>query len=380
MSGDPVSGRAHRTILVTGGCGFIGSHLVDRLVGEGHRVRVLDALEPQVHGAAPPPYLNAGAEYTFASVADPGALAATLDGADAVFHFAASVGVGQSMYEIERYVASNTLATAKLLECVINLPHHPAKLIVASSMSVYGEGAYLCPSCGPTLGARRAEELEAGRWEPRCASCAAELVAVPTRETKAIEPTSVYALTKYDQERLCLSVGASYRLPVVALRFFNVYGPRQALSNPYTGVAAIFSSRIKAGRPPVVYEDGRQRRDFVSVHDVVEACLLVIDDRRADGRVFNVASGRAISVLDLAHSLLDLLGRRGQLEPQISGTFRAGDVRHCFADISALRALGYAPAVELARGLAELAAWAEGVEAEDRFAAAQQELAKKGLV
>jgi dTDP-L-rhamnose 4-epimerase len=370
-----------RTILVTGGCGFIGSHLVDRLVADGHRLRVLDALEPQVHGEGPPDYLNPGAEYTFAPLADRTALAAVLDGADAVFHFAASVGVGQSMYEIERYVASNTLGTAKLLEVVINeSPSRPAKLVVASSMSLYGEGAYACPSCGPAPGSRRAEDLDAGRWEPRCASCGAELIPLPTSESKPIEPTSVYALTKYDQERLCLTVGAAYGLPVVALRFFNVYGPRQALANPYTGVAAIFSSRIKAGRPPVVYEDGRQRRDFVSVHDVVAACLLALDEPRADGRIFNVGSGRSISVLELAHLLLELYGRKGQLEPEISGAFRQGDVRHCFADISALRALGYAPAVELADGLAELAAWAEGVAAEDRFATAQEELTKKGLV
>ncbi|MGH9465158.1 MAG: NAD-dependent epimerase/dehydratase family protein [Thermoanaerobaculia bacterium] len=372
---------AGHTILVTGGCGFIGSHLVDRLVADGQRVRVIDALEPQVHGDGPPPYLNAGADYTFASLADRGALATVLEGADAIFHLAASVGVGQSMYEIERYVASNTLGTAKLLEYVMNeSPSRPAKLVVASSMSVYGEGAYACPTCGPMPGSRRAEDLDASRWEPRCAGCGAELVTLPTRETKPIEPTSVYALTKYDQERLCLSVGAAYEVPVVALRFFNVYGPRQALSNPYTGVAAIFSSRIKAGRPPVVYEDGRQRRDFVSVHDVVAACLLALDEPRADGRIFNVGSGRAISVLELGHLLLDLYGRPSQLEPEISGTFRQGDIRHCFADITALRALGYEPAVDLATGLAELAAWAESVEAEDRFAAAQEELAKKGLL
>jgi dTDP-L-rhamnose 4-epimerase len=285
------------------------------------------------------------------------------------------------MYEIERYVASNTLGTAQLLEYVIEAaPTRPAKLVVASSMSLYGEGAYTCPGCGPTPASRRAEDLAARRWEPSCPRCGAVLVAEPTPESKQADPTSVYALTKYDQERLCLAVGGAYGIPTVALRFFNVYGPRQALSNPYTGVAAIFSSRIKVGRPPVVYEDGRQRRDFVSVHDVVAACLLALDDPRTDGKVFNVASGRSISVLELAHVLLDLYGRTGRLEPEISGTYRQGDIRHCFADVSALRELGYAPAVDLATGLAELAAWAETVPSEDRFAAAQQELAKKGLV
>ncbi len=376
-----MSGSGAESILVTGGCGFIGSHLVDRLVEAGHRVRVLDALEPQVHGDGPPTYLNAGAEYHFTPLANREALATLLADSDVVVHFAASVGVGQSMYEIERYVASNTLGTATLLDLLVNGPaRRPRKLLVASSMSVYGEGAYACPRCGPVAGERLAGDLAAGRWEPRCPACGGDLEPRPTPETKPVEPASVYALSKYDQERLCLTVGRAYALPVVALRFFNVYGPRQALSNPYTGVAAIFSARIKAGRPPVVYEAGRQRRDFVSVHDVVAACLLALGDPRADGSVFNVGSGRSVSVLELAELLLDLYGRSGSLVPEVAGSFRQGDVRHCFADIAAISALGYRPAVELSTGLAELAEWAEGVEAEDRFAAAERELRGKGLV
>lgn len=369
------------TILVTGGCGFIGSHLVDRLVAAGHRVRVLDCLEPQVHGDAPPDYLAPHAEYTFASVEDVDALTRCMDGVDVLFHCAALVGVGQSMYEIERYTRSNTLGTARLMDLLVNgRIHRPRKLVVASSMSVYGEGAYRCASCGTAEPApRRAEDMAAGRWEPACSGCGSSLVPLPTPESKPVDPTSVYALSKYDQERLCLEVGRAYGLPVTALRLFNVYGPRQALSNPYTGVAAIFSSRIKAGRPPVVFEDGAQRRDFVSVHDVVAACTLVMDEPEADFQVLNVGSGRSISIAEMAELLLDLYGRAGTLEPEISGRFRKGDVRHCFADIARIRSLGFEPAVDLRRGLEELAAWAGGAAAQDRFDAARQELEGRGL-
>ncbi|MEM7049138.1 MAG: NAD-dependent epimerase/dehydratase family protein [Acidobacteriota bacterium] len=370
------------TILVTGGAGFIGSHLVDKLVADGHRVRVLDALDPQVHeGGQRPDYLNPQVDYTFASMSDDAALAACLEGVDVVVHFAASVGVGQSMYAIEKYVESNTLGTSKLLDRLVNQGRGQIrKLVVASSMSVYGEGLYDCATCGlQAPGDRSIEQLEAGQWEPRCPSCGEALAPRPTDESKPLDPTSVYALTKYDQERLCVAIGKAYKLPVVALRFFNVYGPRQALSNPYTGVAAIFSSRIKAGNAPLVYEDGQQRRDFVSVYDIVAAVQLVMEHAGADYRVFNVGSGHTVSVVELAELLIELYGKQGELQPEIAGRFRQGDIRHCFADISALRDLGFAPAIELADGLRDLAAWADGQQAEDRFQAAQQELRNKGL-
>ena len=368
-------------VLVTGGCGFIGSHLVDRLVAEGHEVRVLDRLDPQIHGDGPPEYLNPGAEYLYGDVADVTQLAEALDGMEAVVHLAASVGVGQSMYEIESYVGNNSFATAVLLDRIVN--HRPSglvKLVVASSMSIYGEGAYDCPACGRVPGARRQESLEQNRWEPECPSCGAKLAPAPTPESHPPQSSSVYALTKWDQERLCLLIGRAYGLPTVALRLFNVYGPRQALANPYTGVAAIFSSRISSGRPPVVYEDGGQLRDFVSVHDVVGAMGLVLRSDAADGKALNVGSGNSIAVLDLARLLIRLYGREGALEPEVSGRFRQGDIRHCFADISAIRAIGFEPRVELADGLEELSAWAAEAEAEDRFEAAQTELASKGLV
>jgi dTDP-L-rhamnose 4-epimerase len=221
--------------------------------------------------------------------------------------------------------------------------------------------------------------MASGRWEPLCRECREPLVSRPTAETKALDPTSVYALNKLDQETLCLIVGRAYAIPTVALRFFNVYGPRQSLSNPYTGVAAIFSSRIKAGNPPLIYEDGRQLRDFVSVRDVVAACRLVMDNDGASGRALNVGSGSAVSVSEIAAILLELHGAAGRIEPEISGRFRTGDIRHCYADISALRQLGYEPKVQLEDGMRELVEWAAGAVASDRFDAARQELELKGL-
>lgn len=369
-----------KTILVTGGCGFIGSHLVDRLVAEGRQVRVLDSLDPQVHGAGPPDYLNPAAEYLEGDVGDERWLERSLTDVEAVVHLAASVGVGQSMYEVGRYVANNSLGTAALLDRLVNRhPQRLRRLVVASSMSVYGEGAYHCPECGPVQLSQRSEP-RAGAWEPVCDRCGTELAPVPTPETAVPKPSSVYALTKLDQERLCLLIGNAYDIPTVALRLFNVYGPRQSLSNPYTGVAAIFSSRIRAGRPPVVYEDGNQRRDFVSVFDVVAAMGLALESADAPGRVLNVGSGRTVSVLELVELLLRVYGRTGEIEPRVSNRYRKGDIRHCFADISAISALGYRPSVELDQGLTELAGWAEGVESEDRFEAAESELAAKGLV
>jgi dTDP-L-rhamnose 4-epimerase len=369
------------TILVTGGCGFIGSHLVDRLVADGHRVRVLDSLDPQIHGTEASLARNPGAEYLRGDIADEELLGRALEGAEAVVHLAASVGVGQSMYEIRGYVRANSLGTAALLDVAVNRHRGKLrKLLVASSMSVYGEGAYDCARCGRAPAIRRPERLRTGAWEPECARCCAELTPAPTPESHEPRPSSVYALTKLDQERLCLIVGEAYGIPTVALRLFNVYGPGQALSNPYTGVVAIFSSRIRAGRPPMVYEDGNQLRDFVSVHDVVRAIRLALASDAADGRVLNVASGRTVSVAGLARVLLRLYGREGELEPEVSGRFRQGDIRHCFADISAVRGLGYEPRVGLEEGLGELAEWAAEQEVDDRFDVALGELAEKGLV
>lgn len=369
-------------VLVTGGAGFIGSHLVDELVAAGYEVTVLDSLEPQVHGAArmPPPYLNPKARTVWADLAaEPEVLDRLLAESDAVVHLAAVVGVAQSMYEAARYVRANSLGTAVLLEKLIRFRDRVKKLVVASSMSVYGEGAYACPNCGPVFPRSRPEaQLAARDWEPRCPECGAVLEPRPTPEAKPLGPESVYAVTKRDQEELALTIGRAYRIPTVALRFFNVYGPRQALSNPYTGVAAIFSARLLNNRPPVVYEDGRQTRDFVHVRDVARACRLALERHGADYEPVNIGTGRPVQVLTVARTLARALGR--PIEPEVTGRYRAGDIRHCYADITrARRLLGYEPQVSLEAGLAELAAWVAGQSAEDRWAEAAAELEREGL-
>jgi len=366
-------------ILVTGGAGFIGSHLVDALAADGHAVTVVDNLEPQVHRTKPN-YLNPKVTYHLRDVREDGLLPGLLRDADVVVHFAARVGVGQSMYQVTRYVDVNVGGTAKLLQALVDVDHGVKKVLVASSMSIYGEGAYACDACGrvhPPL--RDPEQLARKEWEVRCPRCSKVVRPVPTDESKPLQANSVYAVTKRDQEELCLATGRAYGVPTVALRFFNVYGPRQSLDNPYTGVCAIFQSRIKNGQPPVIFEDGRQTRDFVSVHDVVRACRLAIETRRADYEAVNVGSGRPTSIQEVAEVLLRL--HKSPLRPEVKHAFRAGDIRHCTADLTKARALlGYEPQVSFEDGMRELVAWAQGVEAKDRFEEAFQELTSKGLV
>lgn len=366
-------------ILITGGAGFIGSHLADALLARGHRVRALDNLSPQVHGtsARRPEYLARDVELLAGDVRDPAAVRRALQDVDAVVHLAAAVGVGQSMYELAHYTAVNNLGTAVLLEALIARP--VGRLVVASSMSIYGEGLYIRPD-GTTCAAaeRGLEQLRAGEWEVR-GPAGEPLVPVPTPESKTPSLASVYALSKYDQERMCLMTGRAYGIPTVALRFFNVYGTRQALSNPYTGVLAIFASRLLNGNRPAIFEDGRQRRDFVSVADVVQACCLALERTDVEGDALNVGSGRSSSVLEIAERLAAVTERRG-LEPEITGKYRVGDIRHCFADITrASELLGYRPRVPLDEGLAELAGWLEGQVAADRVDQARAELAARGL-
>jgi dTDP-L-rhamnose 4-epimerase len=366
-------------ILITGGAGFIGSHLADELLGRGYRVRALDNLLPQVHGAAceRPPYLSADVELVVGDVRDPAAVRRALAGVDAVYHFAAMVGVGQSMYEVAQYTAVNNLGTAVLLEALIERPVE--RLVVASSMSLYGEGLYQSPGGQvETAMERPLDQLKRADWEVRDED-GAELVPLPTPESKQPSLNSVYALSKYDQERLCLMLGRAYNIPTVALRFFNAYGTRQALSNPYTGVLAIFASRLLNGNAPLIFEDGLQQRDFVSVYDVAQACRLALEVPEAAGHVFNVGSGNHYTVREIAERVAAVLGRE-DLEPEITGKYRVGDIRHCFSDVSlACRVLGYAPAVSLDEGLTELAQWLEGQVADDRVDAARSELAARGL-
>jgi dTDP-L-rhamnose 4-epimerase len=367
-----------QTVLITGGAGFIGAHLASRLLESGAHVRVLDNLLPQVHGDTPrPAYLSDDVELVVADVRDGDAVRKALVGADKLVHFAARVGVGQSMYEIDEYTSVNDTGTAVLLQALLD--HPVERLLVASSMSIYGEGRYVGPDGAELAPAPRTrEQLAAREWEPR-GPHGETLTPVPTPETKTPELSSVYALTKYDQERLCLLYGEAYQVPTTALRFFNVYGPYQALSNPYTGVLAIFASRLLNGNRPLVFEDGGQSRDFVSVHDIARACALALDTPAAAGQVLNVGSGTATSVNAIAAELAKVLNRE-DLEPEVVGKYRVGDIRHCFADISlAEQVLGYRPEVALEDGMAELAAWLEGQEAVDGVDAATSELAARGL-
>lgn len=366
-------------ILITGGAGFIGSHLADALLAAGHRVRVLDNLDPQVHGdeRKRPAYLAPEVELQVGDVCDKEAVRRALQGIDAVYHFAAAVGVGQSMYEIAHYTRTNNLGTAVLLEALIARPVQ--RLVVASSMSLYGEGLYR-DAAGTVRegGERTLEQLKAGDWELHDGQ-GGTLQPVPTPETKAPAIASVYALSKYDQERLCLMTGRAYNIPTVALRFFNAYGPRQALSNPYTGVLAIFAARLLNDSAPKIFEDGLQQRDFVSVYDVAQACRLALDAPGAAGEVFNVGSGNPQTVNAIAARLARVMGKE-QIAPEILGKYRVGDIRHCFSDIGkAQRLLGYQPTVTLDGGMAELAAWLEGQAAVDRVAQASAELSARGL-
>jgi dTDP-L-rhamnose 4-epimerase len=368
-----------RQVLITGGAGFIGSHLADELLRHGYRVRVLDCLADQVHGPERrrPAYLDPQVELVVGDVCDRESVTRALDGVDAVFHFAAAVGVGQSMYELAHYTRVNNLGTAVLLEALIARPVQ--RLVVASSMSLYGEGLYRHPA-GHTreAGERTLEQLKAADWELKDEN-GAPLEPVPTPESKSPTLASVYALSKYDQERMCMMVGRAYKFSTVALRFFNAYGPRQSLSNPYTGVLAIFASRLLNDSAPKIFEDGLQQRDFVSVYDVARGCRLALETPQADGEVFNIGSGRPQTVRAIATRLARVMGKGG-IEPEIVGKYRVGDIRHCFADIGkAQRVLGYQPQVTLDDGMAELAAWLEGQAAVDKVSQASAELASRGL-
>jgi dTDP-L-rhamnose 4-epimerase len=369
-----------KRILITGGAGFVGSHLADGLLRAGHQVRVLDALSPQVHPTGPPAYLSPHVELRTGDIRDPNRLKEALHGVDVIFHFAACVGVGQSMYEISRYMSVNTGGTAELLQAILDSKAALDKLIVASSMSIYGEGRYYCAVCNQAAAppVRSTAQLKAGEWDPRCEHCGSILAPRPTDESKSSEINSIYALSKRDQEEMCLIFGRTYGLPVTALRFFNIYGTRQALSNPYTGVAAIFASRLLNGQAPLVFEDGEQMRDFVSVHDIVRANMLAMERPQSDGQVINIGSGRPISILRVAEMLAASLN--SSIGPVVTRKYRAGDIRHCYADLARARdLLGYEPRVTHEEGFSELARWLSRQQAEDRAETMLKELSAYGL-
>ncbi|HLH38781.1 MAG TPA: NAD-dependent epimerase/dehydratase family protein [Bryobacteraceae bacterium] len=370
---------SQKKVLITGGAGFIGSHVTQELLSRGYEVRILDNLAAQVHGPERrrPDYLSKDAELIVADIRNASAVRRALESVEIVVHMVAAVGVGQSMYEIADYTSVNNLGTAVLLEELTRKP--VSRLVVASSMSIYGEGLYRRVNGTIFANAERTlEQLRAGDWEPRDEN-GNPLHPIATPETKHPCLSSIYALSKWDQERMCLMIGRIYKIPTVALRFFNVYGPHQALSNPYTGVLAIFSSRLLSGKHPLINEDGKQCRDFVNVGDVARACRLAVETD-ATGEVFNVASGQRVSILEVAQRIAKILGKE-RLQPQITGRYRAGDIRHCFADISrSKQKLGFKAEVTFENGLTRFAEWLESQVICDRVDDSVHELEARGLM
>ena len=369
-----------KSVLITDGAGFIGSFLTDKLIESGHDVTIFDNLEPQVHNGKVPKYINEKAAFLHEDIREYDAVKKSIQGQDIVVNFAARVGVGQSMYQIKDYVSSNSLGTANLLHALANEKHDVRKMIVASSMSIYGEGSYNCEKCRKAFHdvERSQEQLLKNEWDVKCPTCGTKLQPVPTSETKPLSNSSIYAITKKNQEEMSLNIGRAYGIPTVALRFFNVYGPRQSLNNPYTGVAAIFISRIKNNKSPLIFEDGKQSRDFVSVHDIVQGCILSME-KAADYETFNIGTGKQTSINEIANTLLDLLNP--DLDIELANKYRKGDIRNCFADISKIRSkLGYEPKISLKKGMQELLEWSSSQDASDKLDKAFDELKEKKLI
>lgn len=366
-----------KRVLVTGGCGFIGRHVAQELIEHGYEVRILDALLEQVHGSEAIT-IPAGAELTKGDVRDQDAIAPSLSDADGVIHLAAEVGVGQSMYEIARYVGANDLGTATLLEALIKRPVE--RIVVASSMSIYGEGLYETRDGRRVDGARRKpSDIRNGQWD-LLSPAGERLSPVPTDEEKRPDLASIYALTKYAQERAVLIFGQAYDIDAVALRLFNVFGAGQALANPYTGVLANFAARLANGKRPMVFEDGKQRRDFVHVRDVARAFRLALEQRQAAGHAINIGSGRSYAISEVARLLAEAMGI-AKRPPEILGKARSGDIRNCFADIGKARELlGFEPGHGLENSLDEFAAWVRNSVAIDRGGDMKRELEERGLV
>ncbi len=346
-------------VLVTGGAGFIGSHLVDRLVALGHRVRVFDNLDPEAHGegATWPAYCNEGAEYVKGDVRDRDAFHQALRGIDVVFHYAAAVGSGISMFQVRRYVDVNCMGTANLLELVRERDVAVRKIIVASSMTAMGEGTYRCTEHGVFYPRTRPpEQFARGEWELRCPHCRVPAEPLAMVEDRPLLPTSIYGLTKKDQEEMCLMIGRANRIPVVAFRYFSAYGRRQSMSNPYTGVLARFATRVISGRAPLVFEDGRQLKDTIHISDIVAVNMRAMGHDGGDYEMFNIGGGRAVSVNEIARTICDLHG--SGLKPELTGQYRVSDARHGWSDNSKVeRMLGWRPEMSFEAGAADLVAW-----------------------
>lgn len=376
-------GSRMERILVTGGAGFIGSHTVDLLLERGYEVAIVDCLDPQVHGRKrrQPEYLARKSRFIKGDIRDRELMKKLVCDSDGLIHLAATVGVGQSMYEIERYVGNNTYGTAVLLDILSNEEHDVEKIVVASSMSVYGEGKYFCEKCNsnvyPTL--RGQEQLRAAQWDHQCPSCGSKLKSIPIDENKPLMPVSIYAMSKRHQEETCLLTGKTYRIPTIALRYFNVYGSRQALSNPYTGCIAIFTTRLLNNKPPLIFEDGQQTRDFIHVRDVARANLLALEKSNFDYEAINVGTGIPLSITQIATTLSKALGKK--IEPTITDKFRSGDIRHCYAEVGRLKQMGFQPEYTFEAGLQETLQWVGRQPIpRDSLEKALEEMEERGLV
>jgi dTDP-L-rhamnose 4-epimerase len=367
-------------VLITGGAGFIGSHLADALLEQGHRVTVYDNLHPQIHGPKRlmPSYLNNKVRFIKGDVRDASTLKAALEGQTIVFHFAAYTGVGQSMYQIQEYLDVNVQGTATLTELLSQKNHTVRKLILASSRAVYGEGAYACTNCGIVHPfPRTVSQLRQEKWEVLCPRCSRIIQNIPTSEEMYLAPHSIYAISKQTQEQVCRLVGETYDLPTVILRFFNVYGPRQSLQNPYTGVINVFLTRLMNGKPLHVYEDGQELRDFVHVSDIIQACIFALEKDKANFQTINVGTGEPLSLLEIARVITKQLAGPS---PIITGQFRVGDIRHCYADITqAKNLLGFQPLISFEAGISDYIKLVIDQQWDDLSHLAEQELVKRGL-
>jgi dTDP-L-rhamnose 4-epimerase len=368
-------------VLITGGAGFIGSHLADLLIANGYTVIALDNLHPQIHGKERkrPHYLHPDVHLIEGDIRNAEIVSKALEGVSFVYHFAAHTGVGQSMYQIEEYLDVNVRGTAVLLDAIASRLGQIKKIILASSRAVYGEGSYYCENCRVRLTPppREIAQLRRSQWDPTCPKCHQAVTAVPTTESDPPSPGSIYAISKLTQEQTCLIFGHAYQVPTIVLRFFNVYGSRQALQNPYTGVINTFLTRLQANQPPKIYEDGQPTRDFVHVTDIVNACLLALQHNEAAQQVFNVGSGQKLTLMEIAETIAQTFGDNA---PTVTGEFRAGDIRHCFADISMARnVLGYFPSIPFAEGIKALLEHVKNERWEDNSEIAEQELIKRGL-
>jgi dTDP-L-rhamnose 4-epimerase len=372
----------NRNILITGGAGFIGSTLALKLIDLGYTVRVLDNLSPQIHGVSSPLYqrIKDRVDFIKGSVLNAEDWKKSIQGIDVVVHLAAETGTGQSMYEIEKYTDVNIKGTSIFLDILANDKHSIKKILVASSRSLYGEGAYLCKSCGEVYPTERNDgDMKEGDFNPKCPICNAKVTLLATGESSKIHPSSIYGITKQVQEQMLMVMGKSLAVPVVALRYQNVYGPGQSLSNPYTGILSIFSTRIKNSNDINIFEDGDESRDFVYIDDVVDATILGIEKDEANYEIFNVGLGYPTSVINVANELIKNYGSNSQLT--ISGNYRTGDIRHNYADLTKIKnMLGYEPKVTFEKGIKKFIDWVNLQEvSEDNYDESIKEMKDKGL-